>query len=296
MLESRLPVSRIGALARRQQRNHSCSARSASARLRHEGASLAASKAAYCCEREVTESAVKSTRTISSMRSYIHMSFWLMLCLLAGCGGQGPADNAQKVSIASLPPTDPDDPFDGPANATTSSKTLADYDSLLALIEDTLGRPIGKDETTQPPFSPPLNDDQIRDALRQSIAHVLTSPELADSRDFYGTHGDSEVILVNDGPINWPDNLNPEITGFRLRFASQFEPDGHCSNRRLGIRLEKLDLLAPSDGFMDGNIELSLINAGGTRNGAVIGGCIFCYVVQKRDDAVVANAACWFDP
>ncbi len=230
------------------------------------------------------------------MRSYIHMSFWLMLCLLAGCGGQGPAESVQKAPIAASPLTDPDDPFDGPVNVTTSSKKLADYDSLLALIEDTLGRPIGKDETKQPPFSPPLNDDQIRDALRQSIAHVLTSSDLADSRDFYGTHGDSEVILVNDGPIKWPDDLKPEVAGFRLRFASQFEPDGQCKDRILGIRLEKRDLLAPSDGFMDGNISLSLINAGGTRNGAVIGGCSVYYVVQIREGTIVARAGWALDP
>lgn len=219
-----------------------------------------------------------------------------MLCLLAGCGGQDPAESVQETSIAESPLTDPDDPFDGPVNSTSPSKKMADFDSLLALIEDTLGRPIGEDDKGQPPFSPPLNDVQIRDALQQSVAHALTSPNLADTRDFYGTHGDSEVILVNDGPIKWPDDLKPEVAGFRLRFASQFEPDGQCKDRILGIRLDKLDLLAPSDGFMDGNITLSLINAGGTRNGAVIGGCSVYYVVQIREGTIVARAGWALDP
>ena len=41
----------------------------------------------------------------------------------------------------------------------------------------------------------------------------FTSPDLADPRDFCGTHGDSEVILVNDGPVKWPDDLKPEAAG-----------------------------------------------------------------------------------
>jgi hypothetical protein len=224
------------------------------------------------------------------------MSFWIMLCLLAGCGGQDSVESVQETSIAESPPTDPDDPFDGPVNSTSPSKKMADFDSLIALIEDTIGSPIGEEDEKQPPFSPPLNDVQIRDALRQSVEHAITSPDLADTRDFYGTHGDSEVILVNDGPIKWPDDFKPEVAGFGLRFASQFAPDGQCKDRRLGIRLDKLDLSAPSDGFMDGNIVLSLINVGGTRYGTVIGGCRVYYVVQIREDKIVARAGWLLDP
>jgi hypothetical protein len=173
---------------------------------------------------------------------------------------------------------------------------MPSFESLRKLIEDNIGRPFDEEDEKQPPFSPPLNDVQIRDAVQQSIAYALASPNLADTRDFYGTQGDSEVILVNDGPINWPDNLKPEVAGFRLRFASQFAPDGQCKDRRLGIRLDKLDLLAPSDGFMDGNITLSLINAGGTRNGTVIGGCRVYYVVQIREGTIMARASWAFDP
>ena len=178
-----------------------------------------------------------------------------------------------------------------PSHLPTNRPTLT---ALVKLIEATIGSSVAKEQPI--PFSPPLNDRQVCEAVQQCVDHAIMSPSLAKPRDFYGTPGETEVVLLNDGPIIWPKGLKHEVGGFRLRFASAAEVCGPDQDRKLGIRLDKLDVVGPARGFLDGNIELVLTNVGADRNGAVNGGCIVIYVVKKDEDAVVASYRMWIDP
>jgi hypothetical protein len=228
------------------------------------------------------------------------MIFWTRFSMLfmagaiAGCAKSIPSETNSNVSAAKSQAKGKDDPFSDPTNAVASTDKSVDFDSLTKLIDDTIGKEVGEEKRV--PFSPPLTSAQTLDALQQCVHHALTHPDLMETRDFYGTRGDADIVLVNDGPVKWPDGLLRVVEGWRLRFASQTTADAPGSDRKLGIRLDKLDLLAPSSGFLDGNITLTLTNVGGGRNGLVMGGCLVFYRVRKDGDKVVATCAGSLDP
>jgi hypothetical protein len=227
-----------------------------------------------------------------TMKRYGCMTPWLVLCAVVGCTGTSPTEPCPTASVDQSRPTHLDDPF---AHTPVPSDQPRDFDTLVRMIEDTIGSSI-VEEQPPIPFSPPLNDRQVREAVQQCVDHAVTSPFLAHVRDFYGTPGDTEVVLVSNGPIMWPKGLRHEVGGLRLRFASATEMCGPDQDRKLGIRLDKLNVVGPVTRFMDGNIELVLTNVGGDRNGAVQGGCSVIYIVEKDEDAVVASCQMWIDP
>ena len=110
------------------------------------------------------------------------------------------------------------------------------------------------------------------------------------------TRGDSnksQHTSVRDDAERDPVALR--LNGYDLRF-DKTDSALSDSNRILGIRLDKLDVTAPSTGFMDGNITLTLSNVGGTNNGAVIGGCLTYFTVHRQGDTYVAKYSGSFDP
>lgn len=158
------------------------------------------------------------------------------------------------------------------------------------------------DETSQPrptPFDPPLTGSQINDLLQQCLQHLLTDADFKRERDFYGTPGSTEVVLLSNSQTEWPSDFQPQVKGFTLSFdqPKSVEYDG---NRILGIRLEKLDVTAPASGLIDSifesKITLVLSNVGGTKNGAVVGGCITKFTVTREGDSYHAKPTLSFDP
>jgi hypothetical protein len=162
------------------------------------------------------------------------------------------------------------------------------------MVRQTIGDVETQDD--QEPFSPPLTDAQILSLVQQCIDHVLTDPDLGEVRDSYGTPGDRTAILVSQEKPAWPEGLRLEAGGIQLDISPPRDVDPVNEDRRLGIWLSKLDVVAPTLGFFDGNIILTLANAGGGRNGDVIGGCFVFYVIRLRDGAPMAVCVGRQDP
>ncbi len=145
------------------------------------------------------------------------------------------------------------------------------------------------------PFDPPLTAAEIKGILQQCLQQILTEADFKSTREFYGTPGSTDIVLVNDSKLPWPADFNPKVKGFNLRFAQSISVDLD-GNRVLGIRLEKLDVAAPNSGLFDGNITLVLSNVGGTKNGAVIGGSLTFFSIHRQGDTYVAKYSGSFDP
>jgi hypothetical protein len=134
------------------------------------------------------------------------------------------------------------------------------------------------------PATPLPSNDEVKEILQAIIKHVLTDPDLRDTRDFYGTARDKTFTLTDGGvfggkQIGWPKEFIPETHGFKL---VQVRRDPFADQRRiLGIRLDKFDLKQGKTDLFDAPIEVCLFNAGGSANGAVIGGCTVYYVPKR---------------
>jgi hypothetical protein len=136
---------------------------------------------------------------------------------------------------------------------------------------------VPKDDKPAPAMPLPLND-QVKELLQAIITDVLTNPDFKHMREFYGTAKDKTFTLV-DTEVGWPKKLCPETHGYKLVEVPQ---DPFVNPRRiLGIRLNKFDLKQKKADLGDAPIEISLINAGGSANGAVIGGCQVYYEPKR---------------
>jgi hypothetical protein len=186
------------------------------------------------------------------------------------------------------------DPFENSSKVKSDGISRKDFDQLIDLIQsipsdDTLQRPA--------PFDPPLTDADINRVLQQCVQHVLLDQDLQHSREFYGTVGSTEVILEKNSPVGlrWPSGFEPEVKGWSIRFNETVEVH-YDKNRLLGIPLDKLDVESPYDGIFNGNIALTLSNAGGSKNGMVIGGCRVFFRIQREGETYVAKYAGHLDP
>lgn len=148
---------------------------------------------------------------------------------------------------------------------------------------------------TGAPFDPPITDLEINQILQQSLEIMLTDNDLQHVRDFYGTPGDREIVLIHDTDAPWPENFHPKVKGFSIRYAKEITGAGE-SNRVLGIRIDKKDFTKPISGVFDGNLKFGMSNVGGTMNGAVNGGCLVFFCIQRKDETSVPVLHWIFDP
>jgi hypothetical protein len=147
----------------------------------------------------------------------------------------------------------------------------------------------GQDEDHRGPTRPEAakmaksDKEQILDAVLQD---VLTNPRFKDDRDFYGTHGDARVALVSDGDygVPWPKAYRPSLAGYTFVHVSE-EAINREDVRVLGVRIDKYFNEDPAHANLFRTpVAVSLFNAGGYRNGAVIGGCHYDYTPKKVGD------------
>ncbi len=153
-------------------------------------------------------------------------------------------------------------------------------------------------------LAPHDSQEALLDAL---ISDFLTRKEFEDTRAFYGTPGDLELVLVNtDYSVPWPASYGSKmLEGWRIIPAQQYDAPKPGQrgrlDRKIGVRI---DLLCINSAVLDserrmpffGPISLCVFNAGGDRNGAVIGGCDCNYSAQLRDGKWTVTFAGLFDP
>jgi hypothetical protein len=152
---------------------------------------------------------------------------------------------------------------------------------------------VPKEEKPAPEATLPLNDE-VKEVLQGVITDVLTNPDLKSTRDFYGTAKDKTFTLVDNEKKSWPREFYPETKGYTLVKVNN---DPFANSRRvLGIRLDKFDLKQKKVDFFNAPIEVCLFNAGGSANGAVIGGCTVYYVPKRIATRWTVEYVRIFDP
>ena len=156
-----------------------------------------------------------------------------------------------------------------------------------------------------PAILEPVTERPVMDADRKAIydamvRHVLEDPELKFARNFYGTPGDNRFALVAGiYDISWPDSYSPSVGGYEIVRVANIDPH---SPRLLGIRLDKIDLDYKRDPnkfrpFGDGQIEITLLCAGGTGEGGhPIGGCSVYYDAHRDGEKWAVEYTGAFDP
>lgn len=138
------------------------------------------------------------------------------------------------------------------------------------------------------------------------LSDLLTRRTCKSSREFYGTPGDREIILVNTNySVPWPQSYGPKgLRGWRIIPGSHYEAPKPSKfdkcDRKLGVRI---DLLCINPAILDsergnpffGPISLCVFNVGGHKNGAVIGGCEYYWSAEFRGNAWVLKFRGGFD-
>jgi hypothetical protein len=134
-------------------------------------------------------------------------------------------------------------------------------------------------QDAEPPApAPPLNDD-TREVLQAVLTHVLTDPQLKQTRAFYGSAKGKAFALVA-GELSWPKGFQPVTHGYTL-LKLPLDPFEH-PRHVLGITLQKFDLRAPNADDQlqpDGPILVTIRNVGGA--GGVIGSCLVSYAARR---------------
>jgi hypothetical protein len=136
----------------------------------------------------------------------------------------------------------------------------------------------------------------VKQILQAVLTDVLTSKELETTRTFYGTPGDKKFAIEDSSTVAWPKSFRPSVPGYtRVERASHCEFD-EPTPRLLGISLVKFRLDRAKAGQKTGSIEVVIFNAGGTANGAVIGGCTVYYAARREGKRWVVDCLELFDP
>ncbi len=125
--------------------------------------------------------------------------------------------------------------------------------------------------------------DQILDAL---VRDVLVNDFLNDIRADYGTPGNKQVALVSNGDygVPWPEDYQPLVpAGYEVRRVAEGTGVREDQPRMLGIRIDRLDLDQKETELYREPIQITILNAGGTKNGDVAGGCSIYYLPVRKE-------------
>lgn len=143
---------------------------------------------------------------------------------------------------------------------------------------------VPKEEEPPAANAKPLVLDEVGKAILQAVvSDILSNPQLADTRKFYGTEADKTFTLLNSEKLAWPKGFKPKNThGYKL---VRVRLDPFKDQRRvLGIRLDKFDLTEKPTPF-SGPIKVSLFNGGGSAFGLVIDSSVY-YAPQRIGSSV----------
>lgn len=134
--------------------------------------------------------------------------------------------------------------------------------------------------TITPRIIIPEEEEQIQLARLEAtlpliVADILKNPRLKSTREFYGSANDNRFALVNSAAWTWPKNQKLDTPGFQLT------PTNKVGQRMLGIRVERVN----------DEITVSLVNAGGSENGAVVGSGTIRYTTRETDKGWLVKLA-----
>src|SRR5262245_57231547 len=136
--------------------------------------------------------------------------------------------------------------------------------------------------------------ERILDAV---LRDLLNNPGLKDARDFFGTPGDREIALVSNTEhgLCWPAHYCPSVPGWKARPVIEGRRPQE-ERRLLGVRLDKFDLGGQDESPFDAPVKVTILNAGGYGNGAVIGGCCVSYAPKRQGAGWTVVCRGVFDP
>jgi len=119
-----------------------------------------------------------------------------------------------------------------------------------------------------------VRETTLQEMLPALVADILKNPRLKSTRDFYGSPNDKRLALVNSSAFPWPVDFWLDVGDHQL---SKAERKG---KRLLGIRIDASQNVANDKHA----ITLTLLNVGGTENGAVPGGGTIHYIARRARD------------
>lgn len=124
-----------------------------------------------------------------------------------------------------------------------------------------------------------------KELILDAVLHdILNNPDLKGTREFYGTAEDRRVALVTGQGygVPWPAGYRPILPGWAVsRVEEGAEPDPN-QHRLPGVRIDKYsELDKERNGLFDAPIAVTILNAGGGKNGDVIGGCSVYYSAKR---------------
>ena len=131
------------------------------------------------------------------------------------------------------------------------------------------------------------------------VRDVLESDFLKDVRASYGTPGDRRVALVSNASygIPWPQDYRPVAPeGYEVRRVAEGAAGAEDQPRMLGIRIDKFDVGQREAGLFRESIEITVMNAGGWKNGDIVGGCSVYYVPAREGNGWAVEATRLQDP
>ncbi len=155
--------------------------------------------------------------------------------------------------------------------------------------------------STADPLEFNLEQKTILDAV---LEYVLTDPDLKDTREFYGNPRGHTFTLVDNSisGVAWPQWFRPSLRGFTYIEADDIPTDPN-SARLLGIQLDKFSMPDGEENtrdersFFDGDIQVTLSNAGGDGGGSIhTGGCIGYFDVVRDEFGWTVKCNGWIDP
>jgi hypothetical protein len=115
----------------------------------------------------------------------------------------------------------------------------------------------------------------LMEVLPVVVADALKNPRLKATREFYGSPGDKRFALVNSDAWTWPKELKFDTP------EHQLTPAMREGQRLLGIRVDRFQ--EPVKDGAPATLTVTLVNAGGNSNGAVVGGCTLRYTARHTE-------------
>lgn len=113
------------------------------------------------------------------------------------------------------------------------------------------------------------------------VADIVKNPRLKATCDFSGTPGDKRFALIDSAAWAWPKEFKADVSDFERA------PAKRAGRRLLGIRVDQFQ---QADKEGDNSVlTVTLVNAGGSDNGAVIGGCTIHYTAQSTANGWVVE-------